>query len=349
MAASITGEKIVLNFGWKGPSSWHGGSSHGGLDIKVVDLLFKDAKTKISVHIPDNISPSTIQKIPFTCRKYDAQETHPDSLKVMVEQIHNLTIKAGIFEESSDNKGPLVDSFGRITREKHMLRSDREIKFKIPEELEIGQTYSLVVTSSHDLSLSAQLLKEKRADTVMEEGNKASRDEFQSRMKKMGEALVTEGIQNLDLASSGGIGVFDSSSTTADVFAHGMRGVVRSGQQMHPGIRVPYSKPSESPSDLNKLTANELQSRFEATFKKDKEFESQRIRAALAGNVEEMNRVTEAEHANSQLLINLAEALERKGIKALIPQSESFQSAANQSLETHVNALKKLEDDCTVQ
>ena len=360
MATPAVGEKIILNFGWEGPSSWHGGWSHGGLDVGVVDLVFKNAKTDISVHIPDNISVSAVKKLPFTCRRYHetecelngrkfkplAQETHPDSLKVTIEQICNLTIKAGIFVKSPEKGPAIMDSFGKINREKHVLRSDREIKLKVPEELEMGQTYSLVV-SSDDLSLSARLLKEKKADDRDE--RKASEDEFKRRMRTMGEVLVTEGIQNLNLASKGGVGVFDSSTTTADVFAHGMQGVIRSGQQMHPEIRVPHTKPSENSSDLDTLSKEELQSRFKVTFKKDKEFESQRMRAVIAGNIEEMNRIIEVEHANSQLLIQLAKALERKGVKAQIPQSESFKSELNQSIEAQAEALKDLEEKCIVQ
>lgn len=73
------------------------------------------------------------------------------------------------------------------------------------------------------------------------------------------------------------------------------------------------------------------------------------MRAAIAGNIKEINRIIEVEHANSQLLIELAEALERKGIKAQIPQSESFQSAANQSSEAQAEALKGLQETCKVQ
>jgi hypothetical protein len=124
-----------------------------------------------------------------------------------------------------------------------------------------------------------------------------------------------------------------------------MTGVIRAGKEMHPEIRVPYTKPPESASDLDKLSAGELQSRFEATFKKDKEFESQRMRAALAGNTPEMNRILEAETANSQLLMNLAEALQRKGIEPKIPQSASFMSAADESEKLHAAAL----DNCKMQ
>jgi hypothetical protein len=173
MSISATSEKIILNFGWKGPSSWQGGWTHKGLDVGIVDLVFKDAKTEISVHIPDGIAPAATQKLSFTCRRYQdtewevgghkfkplAKETHPNLLQVTVEQIRNLTIKAGIFEESP-YKGPaIMDSSGKITREKRVLRSDNDVKLEIPEELEIGQTYTLVVTSNDSLFQLALLKK----------------------------------------------------------------------------------------------------------------------------------------------------------------------------------------------
>ncbi len=143
--------------------------------------------------------------------------------------------------------------------------------------------------------------------------------------------------------------MFNSSSTNADLFAHFMQGVVRSGQQIVPEINVPYSKPSESLSDLSKLSTGELQSRFEAAFIKDKEYEIQRMKAALAGKKGEVNKILELENKNSQELINLGDALERRGIKPQIPESEGFQTAANQSAEDHVKALKEIQENCKVQ
>src|SRR5262249_4305809 len=140
-----------------------------------------------SVQIPENISPATVQKLPFTCRKYLEieyemfgcklrpldQETHPDSLKVTAEQIHNLTIKAGIREASSPPPS-VTDSFSSVTEKKCILRnsvahekcilmSEREITLERPEELEIGQIYTLVVTSDN-FAFSACLQKEVKAD-----------------------------------------------------------------------------------------------------------------------------------------------------------------------------------------
>ena len=153
-----TNDKIVLNFSWKGPNVWKGGCSRGGLDVRVVDLVFKDAKTEISVHLPENINPEAAQKLSFTCCKY-AKETHPESLRVTIEQIRNLTIRAGFFEKGGFT-GPRVmnSSTGRITQQQTIRRSDREIRLEIPKELEIGQIYTLIITSE-DLSLSASLLK----------------------------------------------------------------------------------------------------------------------------------------------------------------------------------------------
>lgn len=348
MAAPTTNDKIILNFGWIGSSSWQGGCFRGGLDVGVVDLLFKNAKTEISVNIPDNISVSTIKRLPFTCRKPFAKETHPDSLIITIEKIRSLTVKAGIFEESPIKGPAIMDSLGKTTREKRILRSDREIKLEVPEVMESGQTYSLIVTSN-DFSFSARLLKEEKTKSTSKNEEKDSKDEFQSRMKKMGEALIREGMQNLNLDSKGEVDVFNSSNSTSDIFAHGMQGIIRSGQQIHPEIRVPYTKPSESSLDLDTLSTDELQSRFEMTFKKDKEFETQRMQAAIGGDIKKMNKIIELEHANSQLLIKLAEALEKKGVSAQIPQSESFQSAANQSTEAHAEALKQLNESCKMQ
>lgn len=333
---SIAGmsDKIVLNFAWTGPNTWNGGSSsRGGSDIGIVDLVFKDAKKEISVLLPDNINPTGAQKFSFTCRKYlgkedgdfpIAKETHPDSLCVTIEQVHNLTVRAGYFEKGRPIGPKIMDTrTGKITQQHTVRRTDMNARLEIPEELEIGQKYSLVV-SSNGHSLSARLIKEEKTARPTENKQAASGDEVQRRMRKMGEALIAEGMQNLGLALSGERGTFDSSSTAADVVVHGLKGVIRAGQEMHPEIKVPHTRPSESPADLDKLSADELQSRFEATFRKDKMFERQRMQAAFTGNLPEMNRILPLEMENTRLLINLNEALERKGVKALIPQIAGF-------------------------
>lgn len=325
--------KITLSFGWQGPNQWHGGWDNGGLDAKVVDLKFANAKSDISVHIPDNISPTTIQKFPYTVRRYSEQEmeidgrkfkplkseTTPEFLNVTVDQIRNLKLKIGIFEQSP-NKGPMImDNKGRITQEKRVLRSDRKIQLELPTMIEVGQEYSLVVASK-DFSFSAALVK--AVKVAPQEGKKAIEDEYQQRLRKMGEALISESFKNINLALSGGVGVFNSSSTPSDVAEHMVQGIVRAAQQhVNPELKVPTAKPAESEADLDKLSKEELQKRFEVAFNKDRELEKQRNQAAISGNIPELNRLLEIESANTQLVVKLAQAIEKKGGKALIPIS----------------------------
>ncbi len=89
-----------------------------------------------------------------------------------------------------------------------------------------------------------------------------------------------------------------------------------------------------------------MQTRFEATFKKDKALEKERAIAAMAGNVDEINKIMEDELANSQLLVLLAEVLERKGFKAQIPETEDVQSAAREAAELQAKAMQ---DACKTQ
>lgn len=353
MSAPVECKGNFLTFGWVGPSSWRGGCSQGGIDVAGVDLIFKDARrTEISVSIPNNISPTIVQKLPFICRKYpegtgeladrklisQAKVTRTNSLNVTSEQIRTLKIVVGTLEQSSP-EGPLImHSTGKGTQEKHVRRKDSEVELEVPAELEIGQTYRIVMTSNNFL-FSACLSKEEKAKKTVNE--EPSQKEYQSRLAKMGEALIQEGVQNFNIALTGGGGVFDSSTSTADIFAHGIQGVFRAGQHVNQDIKVPYSKPTESASDLDKLSKDELQALFEKVYEKDKNYEIQRMRASAACNINELNQVIEEEHKNSQLLVMVSEALNRKGFKAQTPQSESFQAAATQSLEMHVKALQE--------
>ncbi len=351
----------MLNFAWTGPNISQGGTSRGGLDVLVVNLMFKGAKTDISVDLPKNINPARLQQFPFICRRYHEtgmelsgrsvkslpSVTYPKSLCITIEQVHNLTVRAGFFERGQPIGPQVMDSSGIITQQETVLRSDRDVSLEIPEELVLGQRYNLIVSSDDHLSLLARLVKATiAASPLAQGGGKASGEEFRERIGRMGEALREEGEKNIELALRGD---FDSAST-ADVVAHSLRGFIRAGQKMHPEITAPTNtKPAQSASDLDKFSTAELQSRFEAIFKKDKELESQRMRAALAGNVPEMNRILEAETVNGQLLINLAEALQRKGVKPQIPETTSFQSAARVSEELHADALRDIQKNCRMQ
>lgn len=168
MAASI-GDKIILNFSWKGPTKWQGVSN-----IEAINLLFKGSQTQIRINLPEMLSPpsTTFQKFPFSCREYVRTDVESDGtkviylseprqhdlLKVTVEQIRDLTLTATIFEESSSKRSAIMDSSGGIIPEKSVIRSEKEVKLEVPELVESGQIYSLRVTTD-DTSISASLQK----------------------------------------------------------------------------------------------------------------------------------------------------------------------------------------------
>jgi hypothetical protein len=277
--AEATSGKIFLNFAWSGPNA------DCSQSIRVVDLVFDGTKEKISVNLPENINSIIAEKFPFTCRSYHdavdfggrklkplAEETHSNLLHVTIEQIHNLTVKAGFFERGKPRGPKIMDSStGKITQQQTVRRSDVNVRLEIPEELKSDQTYSLVISSDNNLSLSARFVKEE--------------------------------VSSLESASS----------------------------------------------NLDRLGVEELQSLFGQVYIKDKRFEIQRMQAALAGDQQKMNRIIEDELANSQLLMNLANALQRKGVEPQTPQSESFQLESKESEKFHAKALKSLEDPCKTQ
>lgn len=343
-------DKIVLNFVWKGPNSQGGRCAEGGTNIGIVDLKIKGAKTEISVNLPDNINPIVPQKISFSCRKYIGgwyQDTHPDSLCLTIDQVHNLTVKAGFFTKGQPFGPMLKDPVtGRFAQQETVRRTDREVVLAMPENLEMGQTYRLVVSSDVNLSLSARLVKvekacrttetkqapskdecpstpedvvvvhkEKRTRHTKEAKQAPSEDEHHEQMQQFGAELFEAGMRNLALTARGETGAFDSSSTTADILAHGLREMIARGQTIYPGIQMPQSTSTESPEDLDKLSIEVLKCRYAETFKKDSEFETQRMQAAFSGKVEDLNEKIQEERANHQLRINLGKALRKKGVK----------------------------------
>lgn len=169
--------EIRINFGWRGPTSWRGKGAHLISSIQIIDLILKNAANLISVQIPPNIQFSAkVHKFPFICRRApveeseiksckleDSEQSSSSSLKVRIKEIHNLRIKAGIFNQLSAQYRALL---GLGEYNQHECRYDRIIKFALPTDgLKANHTYTLLVTSTKDLSLSACLIEDK--NTVM--------------------------------------------------------------------------------------------------------------------------------------------------------------------------------------
>lgn len=349
---SSLGDKLCLNFYWQGPNQWNGGCSHNGLDVKVVDLLFKGAKSEFSVNLPENINPNTPRKFSFTCRRYQegeidpfgqrkkilSKETRPASLSVTIEQVRNLTLKAGYFEKGRAI-GPIVMDYhtGRVSQQQTVRRNDRKVALELPDELEGGQTYNLIV-SSRDLSLTASLVKS-APQTAKDETKQEEKESLpQERLQVFGKMLAGA-MQAID-ASSNREG---SDTSPADILGKVIQGVVRTGQQtINEDFIVPESVAGENSLDLDGLQAEELQKRLEEVFIRDKKYECEKARASHSGDIDKLNTIIQADLTNSQYLVTICEALKRKGITPLRPVSEEYKAAERESAELMAQAMKRL-------
>lgn len=148
--------KIILAFGWKSESSSKSNEQFWG----ILDLIFKGMQTEINVNIPKNMPSNKIQKLSFTCRK-NQKESTCDMIKVAIEQIQNLKIKAVFFNDGPNKNSATMDTLCQTTLKKYKHGSDSELKLEILEELEIGKKYYIVITSN-DLNLKARLIKDTR-------------------------------------------------------------------------------------------------------------------------------------------------------------------------------------------
>lgn len=133
-------------------------------NVGVVDLLFKNTTSEVSVSIPDQIDPRVMRRLNFTCRGHYpngwlASEKKADSLVVTINQIKNLKVVAGLFEEYTNPFMRVRDLSGRETAEKRLRRTDDDVQMEQPQELEIGKSYRIVFTSN-ERGMSAQLVKD---------------------------------------------------------------------------------------------------------------------------------------------------------------------------------------------
>ncbi len=173
-ASAATSGKIFLNFEWEGPSVWRGGISHGGLEIKVADLIFNPTNSQTSekrynVHLPDRFHPETPAKICIT--PYRASNAlNIDSLHVTIARVRSLVLNLGVFERGPSYGPSVLHPDGTVTRGETVRRSDRRVEIKLPKDIDQEGVYTLRVTSN-DFNFRAELIKNEVGATQQEEAS----------------------------------------------------------------------------------------------------------------------------------------------------------------------------------
>lgn len=171
-----TDQRIALSFKWVGSNQWGGGWSKGGLDVNVVDLLFEDMKTKISVHLPRPLSPLSIQKFPFTCSKLNPpQKITPDIIRVELCKFKNLNLRIAYFDMDPKQVHCKIEC-SKVIRQGLLRRIDRVIKPLLPQEIVPEKKYTLVINSDEFFCFSAKVIEDELLiDQKMDEFSERSR------------------------------------------------------------------------------------------------------------------------------------------------------------------------------
>lgn len=177
MSVNTEHNQIPINFAWKGVSD----QREPFMRVIEINLLFKGSMKKISNIIPKLLRGDKTVRLPYKCRTYrfgflDSESTQ-DAILLTKEQINNLIIKAGILKKG-EPIGPItIQPQGKTVVLQTTVRSDEVIPLETSENLEIGQTYCLLVTSNK-LELSARLVKEEKPTTTFSAGKNTSKNQI---------------------------------------------------------------------------------------------------------------------------------------------------------------------------
>ncbi len=134
--AAISELKYPVSFEWR--NSGAASSDEEG----VVQLVFKNAQSQVSVSIPRNVCSG--QKLPF-CIKRNDSISFPKQLSLRAEQIQNLTLKAQIFgcEEANITFTPPE----KLEEGKYLLVVNSELKASFEKELSVSYSSLLAFVS----------------------------------------------------------------------------------------------------------------------------------------------------------------------------------------------------------
>lgn len=134
-------DKITLKFAWEGPTT----KKHPPMQIDKIHLWLNGSMQDIHIRLSKETATLKRVFLPFVILNYRPLDyQHKNSLEVSIEKIKTLVLQAG-----------------RL--------GGQNVPLEIPETLEIGQTYCLVV-SSNNLFPTAKLIKEKSTSVQEEEG-----------------------------------------------------------------------------------------------------------------------------------------------------------------------------------
>src|SRR3990167_11404801 len=90
--ASLSGVGAV-RFYWEGPLHWKY-AVDSDLQVKTIDLFFKNANTNLSVALPEHADANRPLRL---IQRVEDQTTYTEAVRFMADDVHHLSLKIGIF------------------------------------------------------------------------------------------------------------------------------------------------------------------------------------------------------------------------------------------------------------
>lgn len=153
-------QNIFLTLRWTGPSTLNGGAKEGGVTIRTVHFFFKDSVKLISISPMENITYDR-WKLLFKVEDPSKRKLVTTfRLLAAISQIQGLTLQATRVTKSSLEGLNIIDQYGEMYSTSPLCCEKISIPLQMPQTFKENQKYTLHITATDDLQVSATL-KEK--------------------------------------------------------------------------------------------------------------------------------------------------------------------------------------------
>lgn len=153
---ALDASSIYLSFVWKGISRTSDGNPHSKkyeIGVDRVNLVFENARSKVTVEIPKDLKAGTSNKLSFSMTKDNQTKKH-DVLKVSIQKMSKVSIVV-VFFNYSDNPD-IQKEIDKLNKTESFGGLDfNMIELQIPEKLESGKHYQLKSGKHYQLKMCA--------------------------------------------------------------------------------------------------------------------------------------------------------------------------------------------------
>ena len=282
-----------------------------GKKVERVTLRFPETVNSIFVKLPVKTSSANSERLKFTCIKPAGVETNPDTLKVTIGKVYKLVLGIEYRLESTD-----------------ALTNQTDLRLTVGGELVPNKTYTLNFTSLDESSPSLEFEEEQEHCA---EGN-----------HQLLAAELAKQFKKIDFAASKSTSGEERAGVLGSVFGD----LSAVATNLNPHIKETTDEPSRFTTEyLMHLPVADLKKMFEEAHIRDKKLAIMRLNAASSGEIAVMNKTTQKEKNNSELIMRLSWVLEQRGFTPYLPATDEYRDLVRQEQ----NILAAQLASCSIQ